>query len=106
MLVKQAQIADRILSEFAGDPDFQELLDEFAAAIPERKEGLLSAHTEQAYDALRVRAHQLKGAGGGYGFPRLSELAAELERACQTREPVGIATALAPVIDYLNRIAI
>ncbi len=106
MLVQQANTAGPAHSEFAGDPDFQELLEQFAAAIPERREGLLAANRDGAFDLLRTRAHQLKGAGGGYGFPRLSELAAELENACRENDPIGIATALAPVIDYLNRIAV
>ncbi|MGQ9477432.1 MAG: diguanylate cyclase [Candidatus Bipolaricaulia bacterium] len=33
--------------------------------------------------ALRERAHRLKGSGGSYGYPRLSELAQEMEEALQ-----------------------
>jgi HPt (histidine-containing phosphotransfer) domain-containing protein len=32
------------------------------------------------FEALRQTAHQLKGSGGGYGYPKLSEKAATLER--------------------------
>ena len=95
-----------IRSELADDPDFRELLEEFGAAIPERRDALLAAHGRAAYDDLRSRAHQLKGAGGGFGFPQLSELAAELERACVARDPARIAESLEQIVGYMNRITI
>jgi histidine phosphotransfer protein HptB len=93
-------------SEFANDPDFRELLEEFAAAMPVRREGLLEAHRSAAYDLLRQRAHQLKGAGGGFGFPQLSELAAELEQACEADDPARIAEMLELVVGCINRISV
>ena len=32
------------------------------------------------FDALRTAAHKLKGCGGGYGYPVLTERAGELEQ--------------------------
>ena len=37
------------------------------------------------FDALRVAAHQLKGSGGGYGYPSLSQQAAGLERGAKAK---------------------
>jgi HPt (histidine-containing phosphotransfer) domain-containing protein len=99
-------VAGPVYSQFSGDPDFRELLQEFAAAMPVRRDGLLDAHRSGAYDLLRMRAHQLKGAGGGFGFPRLSELALELETACQAHDPAKIAETLEQVVGYLNRITV
>jgi hypothetical protein len=48
----------------------------------------------------------LKGAGGGFGFPQLSVLAADLERACQSQNPAKIAETLEAVVSYLNRITV
>ena len=95
-----------VRSEFAADPDFRELLEEFAVAMPVRRDGLMDAHRSAAYDLLQSRAHQLKGAGGGFGFPRLSELAADLEQACRGRNPEKIAETLEAVVSYLNRITV
>jgi HPt (histidine-containing phosphotransfer) domain-containing protein len=95
-----------IRSVFADDPDFRDLLVEFAAAMPERRDGLIGAHRSGEYDLLRTRAHQLKGAGGGFGFPQLTELAAALEKACIAQEPVGIVDALERVVGYLNQITV
>ncbi len=98
--------ADSVRSQFADDPDFCELLEVFAQAIPERREGMTAAHRTGAYDALQSQAHQMKGAGGGFGFPRLSELSAELEQACKAHDPARIAGALEAVIGFMDRISI
>jgi HPt (histidine-containing phosphotransfer) domain-containing protein len=95
-----------IRSSFADDPDFRELLLEFTAALAERREGMLSAYRAGAHDKLRSQAHQLKGSGGGYGFRELSELAAELELACQVQDPARLAEKLEAIVGYLNRITI
>jgi len=95
-----------VRSNFAANPDFRELLEEFAAAMPVRRDGLVDAHRSAAYDLLQTRAHQLKGAGGGFGFPTLSELAADLEKACQGQNPARIAETLEAVGSYLNRITV
>src|SRR5882757_577962 len=95
-----------VRSAFADDPDFRELLEEFAAALPERRDGLIGAHQSGAYDVLRTKAHQLKGAGGGFGFPQLSELAAELEQTCLSQDPAPIAVALGRLVDHMNRITV
>ena len=95
-----------VRSQFADDPDFRELLEEFAAALPERRQSLIGAHHSEAYDDLRARAHQLKGAGGGFGFPRLSELAAELEQSCLSKDPIRIAAALEQLVEHMNRITV
>lgn len=95
-----------VRSELADDPDFHELLEEFGAALPQRREALLEAHRGGAYDVLRSRAHQLKGAGGGFGFPRLSELAADLELACAAGDPSRIAQSLEQIVGYMNRITV
>ena len=95
-----------VRSQFADDPDFRGLLEEFAAALPDRRQRLIGAHHSEAYDDLRTRAHQLKGAGGGFGFPRLSELAAELEHSCISKDPIRIAAALEQVVAHMNRITV
>jgi histidine phosphotransfer protein HptB len=95
-----------VRSLFADDPDFRDLLVEFAAAMPERRDGLIGAYRAGAYDLLRTRAHQLKGAGGGFGFPRLTEMAAELEKACVERELIGIVESLERVVELLNQITV
>jgi histidine phosphotransfer protein HptB len=70
-----------IRSAYEDDPDMREVVREFALELPARVaklEALLAAHELRE---LQTLAHQLKGAGGGYGFPQITELAASLEAA-------------------------
>ena len=95
-----------IRSLFADDGDFAELLGEFAATIPEKRSTVRELLQKRAVDELRVWAHQMKGASGGYGFPALSEAAAELEQGCKTTEDERIARDVERIIAYLDRIEV
>ncbi len=48
-------------------------------------------------------AHQLKGAAGGYGFPRISEAAAVLEAACGVGNSDATASALEQLVRLMSR---
>lgn len=70
-----------IHSRFASDPEMREIVALFVAELPARIGELHAAWRTGDLDRIRIMAHQLKGAGGGYGFPDLSTLAGELEAA-------------------------
>lgn len=93
-----------IRSEFADDPDFDELLRAFTQGLGEKRAALEAAFRAGDLETLSRRAHQLKGAGGGYGFPGLTECAAVLESSCKTRDPHQVAATLQRVLNYLDRI--
>jgi HPt (histidine-containing phosphotransfer) domain-containing protein len=95
-----------IHSEFASDPDYRDILELFADALPERKRSLVDAFRDGNMRELGTLAHQLKGAGGGFGFPGLTAHAADLESACKTGSPDRIAAELDRLLAYLQRIAI
>jgi HPt (histidine-containing phosphotransfer) domain-containing protein len=57
-----------------------EVLEAFLASLPDRAEALERAAVGNPGE-LRRLAHQLRGAGGGYGFPTLSTAAALVEHA-------------------------
>lgn len=68
-----------IRSEFEDDPDIMEIVQEFAAELPGRARMLEDSFAGGDLEQVRTIAHQLKGAGGGYGFPQITEAAARLE---------------------------
>jgi HPt (histidine-containing phosphotransfer) domain-containing protein len=71
---------DPIRSAFENDPDMIDIVREFAAAFPERMAALETCLAEGDLHKLQSLAHQLKGAGGGYGFPQITEAAGSLEK--------------------------
>ncbi len=95
-----------IYSDFADDADFAELLQMFGDVIAERRSLLEKAYQEQDWNELKSLAHQLKGAGGGYGFPGLSQVAKGLEQACKDEDQAAINLGFAEIVDYLSRISV
>lgn len=79
-----ARTDEPLLSEFSGDQDMAELVELFVEEMGERIASLERLWSESEIENLRVIAHQLKGASGGYGFPSITEAAAELE--CQIKQ--------------------
>ncbi len=93
-----------VRSEFADDPDFQELLGRFFESLQQQRREIVAALDLSHWEEVARKAHQLKGAGGGYGFPGLSETARRLEEVCKTQNAAAIASALEDLLAYLDRI--
>jgi len=93
-----------IFSTFADDEDLGELIALFVDEIPLRIESLLEAAYEGDWEGVRRLAHQLKGAGGSYGFQEVTEVAARLERTClEVEDPGTLKAALDEMIQTCRR---
>ncbi|MCA9041479.1 MAG: Hpt domain-containing protein [Planctomycetaceae bacterium] len=99
-----AQNLEPVRSEYADDEDFAELLEMFTEEIPVRRQRLEEAFNTQNMEELKTLSHQLKGAGGGYGFPDLSVIAARLEQACKDNTPEELSKGYQELHSYLGRI--
>jgi HPt (histidine-containing phosphotransfer) domain-containing protein len=78
---------DPIRSSYEADPDMLEIVCEFARELPARVTKLEALLNGRAFAELQTLAHQLKGAGGGYGFAQITEVAGRLEHALKTGAP-------------------
>lgn len=63
-------------------PQFAALVERFIAELPRRVSAIRDEVDAQRREEAARLAHQLRGAGGGYGFPDVSAAAAMLEEAC------------------------
>lgn len=78
----QPAIPDKLVSDLlADDPDVFDLVEEFVEGLSRRLNELRHAFEQQDWDSLTKLAHQLKGAGGSYGYADLSRLAKTMEGA-------------------------
>ncbi|MFT5425027.1 MAG: HPt (histidine-containing phosphotransfer) domain-containing protein [Phycisphaerales bacterium] len=75
-----------LVSDFADDPSMTEIISEFVAELPDRISAIRAAVSQGDSSQVRRLAHHLNGAGGGYGFPIISEAAAVVEQCLM---PVG-----------------
>jgi HPt (histidine-containing phosphotransfer) domain-containing protein len=79
-----------IRSVFEDDPDMMEIVREFAGELPGRATELEQVLAAGDHARLQTMAHQLKGAGGGYGFQPVTDVAALLEQALKQGHPGNV----------------
>lgn len=58
------------------------------------------------FPAIRMTAHKIKGTGGGYGFPVLTDLGAAIENAALASDAASIAGSLAELDRYLATVQV
>ncbi|MEM6258050.1 MAG: Hpt domain-containing protein [Planctomycetota bacterium] len=97
----QTSTTGPLVSTLASDPDMAELVQFFVDEIEDRIDTIRT--TSQANDlaGLRMVAHQLKGAGTGYGFEPISQTAGELERVIDSAESAEVTDAIQQQVDGL-----
>ena len=81
----------RIASTFANDPVMVDIIGEFVAGLPARVASLSTLAAADNVAELRLLVHQLKGAGGTYGFDSITAEAAGLDaqlKAIKSAEPL------------------
>ncbi len=87
-------VPETICSNLADDEDLTDLIDEFVAELEEDISTMRKALESCDYDGLRRLAHQIKGAGGSYGYPMLTEAANVLEEAAESNDEAACMTSL------------
>ena len=96
--------ASFLYSSLADDPDLGELVEMYVDEMPERIESLRSLLAAEDWNELSRFAHQIKGAGGSYGFEQLTPLAFTLEQAAREADlPDAIRAACDALVDACGR---
>ena len=76
----QSATTEPLVSQLlAEDEGLRDIVEEFVSGLTERMAELRAAHEKLDWELLRTLAHRLKGAGGSYGYPDLSELGMRME---------------------------
>ncbi|MEO0475445.1 MAG: Hpt domain-containing protein [Planctomycetota bacterium] len=90
-----------LVSTLSSDPDMAELVQFFVEEIDERITTIQTASQANDIIGLRTVAHQLKGAGTGYGFEPISQTAGELERLIDETEALEVTSDIQRQVDEL-----
>jgi signal transduction histidine kinase/DNA-binding NarL/FixJ family response regulator len=69
----------------ASNPKYKALLEKFISRLPERVSAMTRLLQEQNLVELERAVHQLKGAGHGYGFTGITEIAARAEQRIRAK---------------------
>lgn len=99
--VEYEPIVSNLLSE---DPDMLDLVMSFIEQLPQIVGTLRDAFTSQDNETFKKRAHDLKGLGGGYGYPQISDLAGRIEFEFAKQDEVAINDSLKELEMLLARI--
>jgi HPt (histidine-containing phosphotransfer) domain-containing protein len=68
------------------DADLRDIVEEFVAELDGRITEIKAAFNQLDWETLQTLAHRLKGAGGSYGYPDISQLAATMEQHFKTED--------------------
>lgn len=83
-----------VVSLYADDPEMAIILEAFVWRLGGQVSAMGEALADRRYDDLRRLAHGLKGAGGGYGYPALSDASKTLEDAATAGDSQTAALAI------------
>jgi HPt (histidine-containing phosphotransfer) domain-containing protein len=88
------------------DPDLQDLIPGFLQNRRQDIQTLQKAVVVKDFETIRMLGHRMRGDGGGYGFPMISEIGGALEKAALEKHTLDITASVQKLTDYLDRIEI
>lgn len=88
------------------DASFEPLIPKFMVNRKKEVVAMQDALASQDFETIRQISHGMKGAGGSYGFDRVSEMAAVIEQAAKAADAIVIQRALPLLGVYLDRIEV
>ncbi|MEE8388301.1 MAG: Hpt domain-containing protein [Acidiferrobacterales bacterium] len=101
MSTDQDPIVSILLQE---EPELGELVSRFIDALPGLVDDFASAIEQKDWPMVRQLAHDMKGIGGGYGYPLLSELAERMGQGVKNEQFVKLKSDLVEMKQLMQRI--
>jgi len=95
-------LVSTLLSEL--EPDFIEIVTQFVARLPGQIATIDAAFYANDWVKFGEAVHNLKGMGGGFGFPQLTRDAAEIEKLLQQQDYALIAPIICELKHLVQRI--
>lgn len=100
------QAATREKETVLVDPSFEPLMPKFLTNRKKEVTAMQDALAAQDFETVRKIAHGAKGAGGSYGFDRITEIAATIEQAAKTSDAAIIQRELPVLGLYLDQVEV
>jgi HPt (histidine-containing phosphotransfer) domain-containing protein len=86
------------------ESDFEPLISKFMTNRKNEVVTMRDALAQQDLETVRKVAHGMKGAGGSYGFDRITTMAATIEHTAKTGTSAGLAEELDRLAIYLEQV--
>ena len=88
------------------DSDLEDLIPGFLENRQKDMQSLERALQENDFEKLRSVGHNLKGVGGGYGFPDMSKMGAEIEEGVKENNMGKVSENVQKLSHYLSNIEV
>ena len=88
------------------DASFEPLVPKFLANRQADLQVLDAALASGDFETLWTLSHKIKGAGGSYGFDRVSEIAATIERAAKAGDAPTVGSELERLRTHLEQVEV
>jgi CheY-like chemotaxis protein len=85
---------NEIISQYIDDPDIMPILGGYVDRLGNQVDEMRSALGDARFEDLHRLAHKMKGSGGNYGYPMLTDAAKNLEDAAKTQDSQSAGEAL------------
>jgi HPt (histidine-containing phosphotransfer) domain-containing protein len=92
------------LSTLASNPKRKRILEQYVAELPGDVATLADLLKQQNLADLATMVHQIKGSGGLYGFPRITELAAAVEDSINHAKLDQAKRVIDELIQFMRRV--
>ena len=76
------------------EPDMQDMVMAYIQRLPNMIQQVNNAFAQQQLTALKAAIHDIKGTGGAFGFPMLTELAIKIEFQIAKSDNLEVATSV------------
>lgn len=88
------------------DSDLEDIIPGFLQNRQSDIEAILEALDKDDYESIRILGHNMKGAGGGYGFEVITDIGSAIEQAAKNNDADEIKRSLDELSTYLEQIEI
>lgn len=86
------------------EPDLIDLIDKFILRLPIMRDAIVKAHIDQQGEELSGLIHQMKGVGGGYGYPMLTKLCEKMEFQIESQNNDNVSALIDDLKDMVEEI--
>jgi HPt (histidine-containing phosphotransfer) domain-containing protein len=88
------------------DRDFEDIVPIFLANRQKDLHTLRQALTDADFATIQMLGHRMKGDGGGYGFPQISEIGAAMEQAAERHDAPASEQRIAELEKFLAQVQV
>ena len=103
-IVKELEPVTSVLLK--DEPDMFDLIEAYIEQLPDSFEKIREAESNNDWQELRELMHKMKGTAGGYGYPDLTQLAAQTEFQLINEDYKEVSIFINKIETYIRRIIV